>query len=85
MSDAHAIQRSVNSRISKHIPAIAWNSTVAVPPTILQLGAATVFQVADVHFVVTAAHVVRAAGETGKPSEFLAVTTIGSCRSQAIG
>lgn len=70
MSDAHAIQRSINSRISKHIPAIAWNSTVAVvvavPPKILQLGSATVFQVADMHFVVTAAHVVRAAGEAGK-------------------
>ena len=70
MTDKIGAQRRINKRIAPHIPGIAWKSTVAVVvadrPNVLQIGSATIFQIADMHFVVTAAHVVRRAGEAGK-------------------
>lgn len=64
------VQWRINDRITAHIPLIAWKSTVAVVvadrPSVFQIGSATIFQIADMHFVVTAAHVVQRAGEAGK-------------------
>jgi hypothetical protein len=70
MTDRQELQRAVNARIAPSIPGRAWDSTVTVVvadrPRVHQLGTATLFQVADVHFVVTAAHVPQGAHDAGK-------------------
>jgi hypothetical protein len=70
MSDSQELQRSINTRITPHIPQQAWESTVAIviadPPNVHQLGSAILFQLADFHFVVTAAHVIQAASDAKK-------------------
>ena len=63
MADRQDLQRSINTRIAPVIPGRAWDSTVAVVvadrPHVRQIGTAVLFQIADVFFVVTAAHVVQ--------------------------
>lgn len=70
MTNRYEIQRAINSRIGPSIPSHAWNSTVALvaahPPALHLLATATLFQLADARFVVTAAHAVRRASEAGK-------------------
>ena len=70
MPDARELQRSINERIAPSVPSRAWNSTVAVvvadPPELHQLGSATLFRIADAHFVVTAAHVLQRASARRK-------------------
>jgi hypothetical protein len=70
MTDRHELRRSINSRIAPSIPSRAWSSTVALvvahPPAVHLLATATLFQLADVRFVVTAAHAVRQASKAGK-------------------
>lgn len=70
MTDRHELQRSINSTIAPLIPSYAWQSTVALvvadPPAVRLLATATLFQLADVRFVVTAAHAVRRASAAGK-------------------
>jgi hypothetical protein len=68
--DHRELQRAINESIAPWIPSQAWQSTVAVvvadPPKVHQLGSGTLFQIADAHFVVTAAHVVQGASDAGK-------------------
>jgi hypothetical protein len=65
--DANSLQARVNKRISDFIPRDAWRSTVAIVvakrPAVHLLGTGSLFQIADRHFVVTAAHVIRLAHE----------------------
>src|SRR6266404_691507 len=65
--DANSLQARVNKRISDFIPRDAWQSTVAIVvakrPAVHLLGTGSLFQIADRHFVVTAAHVIRLAHE----------------------
>lgn len=55
------------TRLESVIPARAWKSTVVIvraqKPDVIQLGTGTLFRIADKSFVVTAAHVIRAASD----------------------
>jgi hypothetical protein len=70
VTERYEVQRSINSRIAPSIPSRAWNSTVALvvsdAPAVRHLATATLFQLADVKFAVTAAHAVRRASAAGK-------------------
>ncbi|HLG59371.1 MAG TPA: hypothetical protein VI485_28795 [Vicinamibacterales bacterium] len=63
-------QHAINERIASHLPTHAWQSTVPVVvadrPKVHQIGSATLYQLAGVHFIVTAGHLVEAAVEQGK-------------------
>ncbi len=65
--DGNSSQARVNRRISDFVPGDVWRSTVAIVvakrPAVHLLGTGSLFQVADQHFVVTAAHVIRVAHE----------------------
>jgi hypothetical protein len=69
-TDRRELQRSINAKIAPAIPSWAWDSTVAVVvidrPRVHQLGSATLFQIADAHCVVTAAHVLQSASDRDK-------------------
>lgn len=70
MPDRQDLQRSMNTKIAPSIPGRAWDSTVAVVvadrPHVRQIGTAVLFQIADVFFVVTAAHVVQSACDANR-------------------
>ena len=54
-------QRTINARVSAHVPTHAWDSTVAIviatPPTVRLFGTGVLFQIADSPFLVTAGHI----------------------------
>jgi hypothetical protein len=58
-------QKGLNEMLEARIPSVAWHATVAivieVNKTLRQFGTGTLLKIADVIFVVTAAHVVRQA------------------------
>ncbi len=70
VTERQKLQGWINGRIAPSIPSRVWSSTVALvvahPPVVHLLATATLFQLADVRFVVTAAHAVRRASEAGK-------------------
>lgn len=68
-------QRAINEQVTRHVPQ-AWSSVVAIVmehgSELWQIGTGTLFQIADVGFVVSAAHVVRSAIERRKVLGFSA-------------
>ncbi|HWF91410.1 MAG TPA: hypothetical protein VN684_03945 [Terriglobales bacterium] len=65
-----SLQALTNKRISEFVPRHAWQSIVAIvivkKPSVYLLGTGSLFQIADHHFVVTAAHVVKRAYQHDK-------------------
>jgi hypothetical protein len=64
------LQRAINQRIARHVPSRAWNSTVSVVVAhggvVHHTGTASLYQIADHRFVVTARHVLQRANEADK-------------------
>jgi hypothetical protein len=66
MDTGHRLsQREVNEHLAGRVPHHAWESVVSIVvadrPNAYQLGTGILFAVADIHFVITAAHVIRIA------------------------
>ncbi|MFA5863998.1 MAG: hypothetical protein WC975_04845 [Phycisphaerae bacterium] len=70
MDERQKQQSDINAQIAAYIPSDAWDSTVAIvqakKPSVCLLGTGILFQISDVRFVITAAHVIRYAHEFGK-------------------
>ncbi len=70
MNEQQWLQAQINTRLSAKIPSEAWASIVPIviasPPSVSLLGTGSLFEVAGERFVVTAAHVIRAAHDHGK-------------------
>jgi hypothetical protein len=58
-------QADLSMRIRSHMPAQAWDSTVAIvvanKPAVHLFGTGILFQIGDARFIITAAHVIREA------------------------
>jgi hypothetical protein len=65
-----SLQALANKRMREFVPRHAWQSVVAIvvakKPSVYLLGTGSLFQIADQHFVVTAAHVIKLAHEHDK-------------------
>jgi hypothetical protein len=70
MEDQTELQKEINQRITPAIPVRAWDSTIAIviahEGRVHQFGTGILFRIADVSFVVTAAHVVKEANRHRK-------------------
>jgi hypothetical protein len=70
MGEQQRVQAGLNARIAAKIPADGWESTVPIvvanPPSVHLLGTGSLFEIAGERFVVTAAHVIKAAHDKGK-------------------
>ena len=69
-SGDEVLQRAVNQRIAHHVPSRAWDSTVTVVVAhggaVHHIGTASLYQIADHRFVVTARHVLQGPGDADK-------------------
>ena len=70
MDSRKLLQSATNARIQECVPRHGWDATVGIvvanKPVVYPLGTGTLFEVAGVHFVVTAGHVIRGVYENGK-------------------
>jgi len=68
--DQQLLQADVNRRVRTQVPPDGWNVTVAIVvanrPRVHLLGTGSLFEIGGYHFVVTAAHVIKAAHDHDK-------------------